>query len=251
MKSWFASRRLRICYVLLLAGAALPGHAAPPASSTFGRDDTVSLEDAIARTVAASPQGAANQARVDPLTAARAAADTRPAASIDVQVENLGIGGRDLNRQVQLTGTYNQRLARGGKRAARVGAAEAEIDIARAEALARRLDLATSVQRLYIEVQAAEAAVGIARERVTIAGELTREVGRRVSAARDPLFAGTSARTKLAEAQVVIGGIISSTLLTLVVLPALYRMVQRREEAKSARAISHPDTYPNPEAKPI
>ena len=51
-------------------------------------------------------------------------------------------------------------------------------------------------------MQAAEAAVGIARERVTIAGELVREVGRRVSAARDPLFAGTSARTKLAEAQV-------------------------------------------------
>ena len=202
MKSWFALRRLRIFYVLLLAGVALPGHAAPPASFTFGRDDTVSLEDAIARTIAASPQGVANQARVDSLTAARAAADTRPAASIDVQVENLGIGGRDLNRQIQLTGTYNQRIERGGKRAARVGAAEAEIDIARAEALARRLDLATSVQRLYIEVQAAEAAVGIARERVTIAGELVREVGRRVSAARDPLFAGTSARTKLAEAQV-------------------------------------------------
>ena len=51
-------------------------------------------------------------------------------------------------------------------------------------------------------------------------------------------------------ATVVIGGIISSTLLTLVVLPALYRMVHGRDEAKSACAISHPDTHPNPEAKP-
>lgn len=202
MKSLLSARCSRIRFALLLACAASPGLAAPPAPPVAVRDGSLTLEEAIARAVAASPQGVANSARLDTLAAARAAADTRPAASIDVQAENFGIGGRDLNRQIQVTGLYNQRLERGGKRAARVGAAEADIDVARAEALVRGLDIATTVQRLYVEVQAAEAMIGIARERVVIAGELTREVGRRVAAARDPLFAGTSARTKLAEAQV-------------------------------------------------
>lgn len=202
MKSLLSARCPRACFAVLLAFAGSPLHAAPPTSPVAVQDGGLTLEEAIARAIAASPQGAANTARLDSLAAARAAADTRPAASIDVQAENFGVGGRDLNRQIQVTGLYNQRLERGGKRAARVGAAEADIDVARAEALVRGLDIATTVQRLYVEVQAAEAMVGIARERVAIASELTREVGRRVAAARDPLFAGTSARTKLAEAQV-------------------------------------------------
>ena len=48
---------------------------------------------------------------------------------------------------------------------------------------------------------------------------------------------GTGAEVQRPLATVVIGGIISSTLLTLLVLPALYRLAHRnleREEAKSA-----------------
>jgi heavy metal efflux system protein len=52
-------------------------------------------------------------------------------------------------------------------------------------------------------------------------------------------------------ATVVIGGIISSTLLTLLVLPGLYRMVHGREDARTARASATPAINPNPEAKPI
>lgn len=201
MKSLFAARQSRACFALLIACAAMPGYA--PATSAAGvQVGVLTLEEAIGRAVAASPLGAANRARLDSLTAARAAADTRPAASIDVQAENFGIGGRDLNRTIQVTGLYNQLLERGGKRAARIGAVEADIDVARTEALVRGLDIATTVQRLYVEVQAAEALIGIMRERIAISSELTREVGRRVAAARDPLFAGTSARTKLAEARV-------------------------------------------------
>ena len=202
MKSLLSARRRRACLAVSLACAAAPGYAVPPTPPVDARDGALTLEEAIARALAASPQGAANAARLDTLAAARAAADTRPAASIDVQAENFGIGGRDLNNQIQITGLYNQRLERGGKRAARVGAADADVDIARAEALVRGLDIATTVQRLYVEVQAAEAMVAIARERVAIADQLSREVGRRVAEARDPLFAGTSARTKLSEARV-------------------------------------------------
>ncbi|MBB6229206.1 cobalt-zinc-cadmium efflux system outer membrane protein [Polymorphobacter multimanifer] len=190
--------------VLGLLASALPAYAqsGPPSGTERVSGQILALEDAVARAVAASPQGAASAARIDTLSAARAAADTRPAASVDVMAENLGVGGDELRRQFQITGTYNQRIERGGKRAARIGVADADIDVARADGLIRRLDIAAAVQRLYVEVQAAEAMVGIARERVSIAEQLSREVGRRVAEARDPLFAGTRARTQLAEARV-------------------------------------------------
>lgn len=171
-----------------------------PAAAVHGQ--TLTLEDAVARAIAASPQSAATSARLDALHAARLGADTKPAPSIDVLAENFGIGGDELRRQIQVGATYNQRIERGGKRAARVAVADADLDVARAEALARRLDLAAAVQRLYVEVQAAEASIAVARERVAIAEQLSREVGRRVAEARDPLFAGTRARTQLAEARV-------------------------------------------------
>jgi cobalt-zinc-cadmium resistance protein CzcA len=53
------------------------------------------------------------------------------------------------------------------------------------------------------------------------------------------LATGTGAEVQKPLATVVIGGIISSTLLTLVVLPALYRMWHRRE----------PQTIINPESR--
>lgn len=148
MKSLLSACRRRACLAVLLACAAAPGYAVPPTPPVDARDGALTLEEAIARALAASPQGAANAARLDALAAARAAADKRPAASIDVQAESFGIGGRDLNNQIQITGLYNQRLERDGKRAARVGAADADVDIARAEALVRGLDIATTVQRL-------------------------------------------------------------------------------------------------------
>jgi cobalt-zinc-cadmium resistance protein CzcA len=47
------------------------------------------------------------------------------------------------------------------------------------------------------------------------------------------LSGGRGAEVQRPLATVVIGGIISSTLLTLVVLPALYRMVHREREARA------------------
>lgn len=164
--------------------------------------DTLTLDAAVVRAIAASPQGAATAARADSLAAARAVAATRPAASVDVLAENLGAGSAELRRQIQVGVTYNQRIERGDKRAARVGVVDAEIDIARTEAVVRRLDIAATVQRLYVETQAAEAGIGIARDRVAIAEQLAREAGRRVAEARDPVFAGTRARTELAEARI-------------------------------------------------
>jgi cobalt-zinc-cadmium resistance protein CzcA len=48
---------------------------------------------------------------------------------------------------------------------------------------------------------------------------------------------GTGAEVQRPLATVVIGGIISSTLLTLLVLPALYRLVHRNHEPSRVQAV--------------
>ena len=170
--------------------------------ATSASAQTYTLEEAVRTAVANSPQGEATAARLDGLNAARSAADTNPAPTIDGTVENIGTPGFS---QWQIDGTYNQRLERGGKRAARVGLAQGDIAVAEAEALMRRLDLASEVQALYVEAQAAALSLELARSRVEIAETLANEVQRRVDEARDPLFAGTRARTQLAEARVDLG----------------------------------------------
>ena len=159
----------------------------------------LTLEEAIRQSVAHSPQGQVSAARVEVLQAARAAVDTKPAPTIDGTIENIGTNGFN---QVQVDATYNQRVERGSKRQARIELAEGDIGVAQAEALIQRLDLAKQVQELYVEVQSAALDLELAKSRVEIARKLQVEVKRRVDDARDPLFAGTRARTQLAEAMV-------------------------------------------------
>ena len=150
MKSSLRLRRPRAIYVLLFACTALSGQpvyagqAAP--ADTFKMPEPpkapwLSLDEAVRKAIAASPQGEANAARVDALSANRAAADTKPAATVGATLENVGIGGRDLNRQIQLTGEYSQRLERGGKRAARSGR---DLECARTD---HRLDIEDGERR--------------------------------------------------------------------------------------------------------
>lgn len=171
-------------------------------SAANAQTQPLMLEEALRRALDATPQTAVATARTEALTAARAAAGLRPQPSIDVSVENFGPPDNSLYDQFQVTSTYSQRFERGGKREARVAVASRDIDVAQAEALVARLDVVAAVQRQYVEVQAAEAAIANARQRLGVAQELEREVRRRVSSARDPIFAGTRARTSVAEAEV-------------------------------------------------
>lgn len=168
-------------------------------SAASAHAEVLTLEEAIGQSLSTSPQGEATAATIEGLGAARDAADTGPAPTIEGTVENVGTGGFD---QFQMDATYHQQLERGSKRRARVRLAEGDIGIAQAEALIRRLDLAKDVQELYVETQAAALELELTRSRVEIARTLLKEVQRRVDEARDPLFAGTRARTELAEAEV-------------------------------------------------
>jgi outer membrane protein, heavy metal efflux system len=187
---------IAFCVARVAALAATMAAAAPVAANRL------TLEAAIAQALAAAPQQVAAAARIDTLRAGRAVADTRPAGSVEVLAENFGVGGRDLNRQIQIGATYNQPIERGGKRAARIGVAEADMAIATSVSLVQRLDIAERVQRLHVEVQAAEVGIGLARAKAVLAEQVANDAARRVQAARDPLFVGSQARTRLAEAQV-------------------------------------------------
>lgn len=182
--------------------AAIVVAACLPSAALAQDAQPLTLDDAIRRTLAAAPQTASTTARNEALAAARTAAGLRPQPSIDVTAENFGIPTGNLYDQFQLTGTYSQRIERGGKREARVALVDRDMDVVRAEAIVTRLDIIASVQRLYVEVQSAEALINSARQRLTVAQLLEREIKRRVASAKDPLFAGMRAATSVSEAKV-------------------------------------------------
>jgi cobalt-zinc-cadmium resistance protein CzcA len=61
------------------------------------------------------------------------------------------------------------------------------------------------------------------------------------------LASGTGAEVQKPLATVVIGGLITSTLLTLVVLPALYRMFTGRDPSGMPQPVAQPWQMPQPE----
>jgi outer membrane protein, heavy metal efflux system len=161
----------------------------------------LSLETAIRQTLRTSPLPGVSAARRETLEAARDAAALKPQPSADITAENFGLPMGDLYDQFQITGTYSQKIERGGKSRARVELVNREIDLVEAESLIARLDLIKLVQDGFVEAQATSAKVTVARERLRVAHELRREVGRRVASAKDPIFAGTRAQTGVAEAE--------------------------------------------------
>lgn len=170
------------------------------AGDTASPSDPVTVETAIRRALLASPLSAVGTARREALEASRDAAGLKPQPTGEVTAENFGLPMGDLYDQFQITGTYSRRIERGGKRRARIELVNSDIGLAEAEALIARLDLIKLVQDAFIEAQAAEAKVAVAREGLRVAQELRREVGRRVASAKDPIFAGTRAETGVAEA---------------------------------------------------
>lgn len=194
--TWAAFAVLTTLASPTLAQETVDTHPVTSAGSRLG------LEEAIRLSLQGAPSTAVAIARREALAAAREAAGLKPRPSVEVSVENFGPPIGDLYDQFQVTGTYSQPVERGGKRAARVSLAEREVDIAEAEAIVARLELIQLVQQGYVEVQAAEAGITVARERLRVAQELEREVGRRVASAKDPVFAGTRAKTGVAEARV-------------------------------------------------
>jgi cobalt-zinc-cadmium efflux system outer membrane protein len=178
--------------------AGIIGEAAAQAPSA-----PLTREDAIARALGDDPGvDAADSARLAAEAGARQAGRwANP--TLDILQENVsGSGPYRSSDRAETTYSLRQPLQLGGDRGARRRLAERELDTARVGAGVRRANLIEEVEHAYIDAQAAEAALVVAEERLTVARELSAAVDRRVRAARDPLMAGSRAEARLAEAEV-------------------------------------------------
>lgn len=187
----------------LAVGQPLLAQPRAPIPAAAAAPQALTLERSISLALNAAPEAAANAARLDALRAARAQAGVRPNPTVEVYAENVaGTGPYRLVDGAEVTASYAQLIERGSKREARIALVERDIDVATAEALIQRLDIARRVQAAYVEALTAEAMTGVVGERLRVARSLLAAVNRRVREARDPLFAGTRAQTRVAEADV-------------------------------------------------
>lgn len=166
--------------------------------------EPLTLADALARARDADPGLAAAAARLDASRAAIDQAQRRPNAFLSLSAENLAATKSSFDR-AETTLAYNQLIERGGKREARVAEANAEFDTARLSQTIRLLDVYHAVETAWVEALAAEAEIGLAADRLASARRLATDTQRRVSAARDPVFAGSRAATLATQAEIQLG----------------------------------------------
>ena len=177
--------------------------AAPLAQAASARAEPLTLEEAIARASNGAPVLTAADAGVDVARAERRQAGVRPNPTVSVMAENaVGTGDYGLFSRSEVTGTYNQTIERGGKRAARTVFAERGITVAEARQRIARLDLAAQVQRAYYDVLITEEQVWAGEFRVKTETQLQTVALRRVRGYKDPLFVETRAAARVAQAKI-------------------------------------------------
>ena len=188
--------------VTLLAALAAMGWAVSPAVMAQSAVPALTLEDAVARSLEASPLLNAKEAAIAASGAGVDQAGVKPNPQIDVEIENFtGSGPYSDFGSTETTVTYRQPLERGGKRRARVALAEADRGIARLERVRSAAEVAFDTQRAWNAMQEAVAMVANGEERLRLAEEMAAIVHRRVKAARDPLAAGLKADNQVADAR--------------------------------------------------
>lgn len=163
--------------------------------------DELTLQDALARARDANPALAAAASRIDAAQAGVNQAERRPNPSLSLTGENLP-GTRSSFDRTETTLAYSQVWERGGKREARVSLASAEVEAAKLKERIALLDLYQSVETAWIEALAAAAQVQLASERLVVAERLKQDTNRRVTAARDPAFAGARVDTLATQARI-------------------------------------------------
>lgn len=189
--------------LLALASAAAVAALESSDHAAADRAPTLSLRDAISRTLASSPEMAAyplqlraQQARVD-------AAGLRPAPHLGAEVENVFGSGQTRGVDVaESTFTLSQVLELGGQRRARVEAASTSLDAFRVQQSIAQLDLVAEVGRRFIHVASDQKQLALTHLATALAERTVTEVQRRVQAARSPEVELHRARIALSRAKV-------------------------------------------------
>ncbi|WP_299008508.1 TolC family protein [uncultured Caulobacter sp.] len=175
------------------------------ATSALAQAEPLTLPEALSRAARSDPSRPALAARLSAAEAGARQAAVRPNPVVGVEVEDVaGTGSYSLVDRAQATLYYQQSHERGGKRAARTALARSDIALTRLRDDVRVLDLLHDVELAWVDAAAAEAEARLAAERLAIAERAQGEVGRRVKAARDPLFAGARADAQVAEARLAL-----------------------------------------------
>jgi cobalt-zinc-cadmium efflux system outer membrane protein len=175
------------------------------ATTISAHAEPITLPKALSLAAEADPARPALAARLSAAEAGARQAAVRPNPVIGLEVEDVaGSGSYSLIDRAQATIYYQQSQERGGKRAARTALARNDIALARLRDDVRVLDLFHEVELVWIDAVAAEAEARLAADRLAIAERAQAEVGRRVRAARDPLFAGARADAQVAEARIAL-----------------------------------------------
>jgi outer membrane protein, heavy metal efflux system len=161
------------------------------------------LSVALRRAAQADPSVVASEQRLRAAEANVRQARVKPNPTIVLEVEDaLGSGPYSGIDMAETTLSYEQPVERGNKRSARVGVASAQRDLVIAQSRVRTWDIMADVHTLWIEATVADAEVRLAEDRLKMAKDAQGEIGRRVDAARDPLFAGSLANADVSTAQI-------------------------------------------------
>lgn len=172
-------------------------------SATLAHAEPLTITQAINRAIAAAPSLRANEAAVAGAQAGRVQAGLQPNPSLTLAAENFtGTGDYSVLNQAEITASYNHTIERGGKRVARLALADSDIAVALAAVAVTRLDLAAQVHRAFLDVLLADEAARVADDMLVIARSLQSEAQRRVRSAKDPLFVGTAADARVANARI-------------------------------------------------
>ena len=206
---------------LSLRAALMAAALAFPATAALA--EPITLDQAVARALAASPQGEADGAAVDAARAARNQAGVRPNPNVTVEAENaIGTGPYNVLGQAEITATYSQTIERGGRRQARVALADRDIAVVEAGGVINRLDLAARVQRAFMDVLIADARLQIAQSRLSIEQGMRTEAIRRVRGYRDPLFVETAANARVREAELAIEQVVAERSAAVILLASFW-----------------------------
>ena len=196
-----AARAAASILASIVAGAAL-AQEAPAALQSAPAAAALTIDEAVARALESAPLIRAREEGLRAADGAYRQAGARPNPELLLEAENFGGSGAfDGVGAGEFTYSLAQQIERGGKRRARRAFAGAERDIAGLNVERTRLDIVLAAQAAFIDAVAAETAVELARARAASAGEISRDVGRRVDAARDPKGASDSAAAAAAAAR--------------------------------------------------
>nr|WP_248006491.1 TolC family protein [Novosphingobium sp. HR1a] len=143
----------------------------------------LTLDEAITQAQANSPTNAVASAGLQAADAQRRVARLRPNPSLEATTENVaGTGVYNGLRSAETTVGLSVPIELGGKRSARIAVAEAQGGRAQLDATIAAADLRLRVIQAYNEAAAAGQRVAVAREQVSIAGEVLRGARVRVRA---------------------------------------------------------------------